>query len=116
MTATLEPAAPPALGTTARLRAEGVSLGYDDRVVVERLDLAVPDRATTAVVGSNACGKSTLLRGMARLLSPREGRVVLDGRAYVAYSAVAVVTAVLAAVYPAREAGRVEVLEALRYE
>lgn len=81
MTAFLEPATVSSLGTTERLRAEGVSLGYDDRVVVERLDLAVPDQAITAVVGSNACGKSTLLRGMARLLAPKEGRVVLDGRA-----------------------------------
>ena len=34
----------------------------------------------TCIVGANACGKSTLLRAMARLLSPRSGRVVLDGK------------------------------------
>ena len=34
----------------------------------------------TAIVGANACGKSTLLRGLARLLAPREGSVLLDGR------------------------------------
>jgi iron complex transport system ATP-binding protein len=32
-------------------------------------------------VGANACGKSTLLRSMSRLLSPRAGQVLLDGRA-----------------------------------
>ncbi|MCF2435430.1 ABC transporter ATP-binding protein [Streptomyces thinghirensis] len=32
------------------------------------------------IVGANACGKSTLLRAMSRLLVPRTGRVVLDGR------------------------------------
>jgi len=57
-----------------------VTLGYGDRVVVESLDVAVPPGEITVIVGANACGKSTLLRAMARLLSPREGRVILDGK------------------------------------
>ncbi|WP_432478222.1 ABC transporter ATP-binding protein [Nocardioides sp. GXQ0305] len=65
----------------SRLQAERVSLGYADRTVVDGLDLAVPDGRITAVVGPNACGKSTLLRGMARLLRPRSGSVLLDGAA-----------------------------------
>ena len=32
------------------------------------------------IVGPNACGKSTLLRAMSRVLSPSSGQVVLDGR------------------------------------
>ena len=31
------------------------------------------------IVGANACGKSTLLRGLARLLKPKGGSVLLDG-------------------------------------
>jgi iron complex transport system ATP-binding protein len=64
-----------------RLRAEGLTLGYDDRAVVDRLDVEVLDGKVTAIVGANACGKSTLLRGLARLLKPRSGSVYLDGRA-----------------------------------
>ncbi|MGW3500984.1 ABC transporter ATP-binding protein [Streptomyces globisporus] len=63
------------------LRAEGLRLGYDDRAVVSGLDLAVPPGRITAIVGANACGKSTLLRALARLLAPRDGAVSLDGRA-----------------------------------
>ncbi|MFD1713066.1 ABC transporter ATP-binding protein [Amnibacterium flavum] len=63
------------------IRAEGLTLGYDDRVVVTDLDLEIPRGVTSVIVGANACGKSTLLRAMARLLPPRSGRVVLDGRA-----------------------------------
>jgi iron complex transport system ATP-binding protein len=66
---------------TGRLRAEGLSLGYDDRTIVEALDLDILDGRLTAIVGANACGKSTLLRGLARLLKPRAGRVLLDDRA-----------------------------------
>ena len=62
------------------LAAEGLQLGYGDRTVIDGLDLAVPPGRITAVVGANACGKSTLLRSMSRLLHPREGRVILDGK------------------------------------
>ncbi|WP_164493099.1 ABC transporter ATP-binding protein, partial [Streptomyces sp. ADI96-02] len=67
--------------TNHRLGAESLTLGYGDRTVVASLDLAVPPGRITVIVGANACGKSTLLRSMSRLLAPREGRVVLDGKA-----------------------------------
>lgn len=63
-----------------RLRARGLSLGYGDRLVVEGLDLEIPHGALTAIVGPNACGKSTLLRSLVRLQPPRAGAVELDGR------------------------------------
>ncbi|MFF1463332.1 ABC transporter ATP-binding protein [Streptomyces sp. NPDC058330] len=66
--------------TSHSLTAEELTLGYGDRVVVESLDLAVPPGEVTVIVGANACGKSTLLRSMSRLLAPREGRVLLDGK------------------------------------
>ncbi|MBB5933893.1 ABC transporter ATP-binding protein [Streptomyces zagrosensis] len=66
--------------TTHSLAAERLTLGYGDRAVVNSLDLTVPPGEITAIVGANACGKSTLLRSMSRLLKPREGRVVLDGK------------------------------------
>ena len=64
---------------TARLQARDLGLGYGDREVVSGLDLDVPTSQVTAVVGPNACGKSTLLRGLARLLAPSRGAVILDG-------------------------------------
>ncbi|RAY16069.1 ABC transporter ATP-binding protein [Actinomadura craniellae] len=63
------------------LRAHGLRLGYDDRVVVDGLDLTLPPGKISVIVGANACGKSTLLRALARLLAPRSGEVHLDGQA-----------------------------------
>ncbi|MDP8931231.1 MAG: ABC transporter ATP-binding protein [Actinomycetota bacterium] len=63
------------------LRAEGLRLAYDERVVVEDLSLGIPPERVTVVVGPNACGKSTLLRALARLLKPLAGGVYLDGKA-----------------------------------
>ncbi|MYY11676.1 ATP-binding cassette domain-containing protein [Streptomyces sp. SID4919] len=65
----------------SRLRASELTLAYDDRTVVHSLDLAVPDGAVTVIVGPNACGKSTTLRALGRLLKPRGGAVLLDGAA-----------------------------------
>ncbi|MER5747828.1 ABC transporter ATP-binding protein [Streptomyces sp. NPDC002225] len=64
-----------------RLAADAVTLGYDGRVVAEDLSVEIPDRSFTVIVGPNACGKSTLLRALARMLRPERGRVLLDGRA-----------------------------------
>jgi iron complex transport system ATP-binding protein len=63
----------------ARLSVERAAIGYDTRTVSRDLTVSIPDGSFTVIVGPNACGKSTLLRGMARLLRPTEGRVVLDG-------------------------------------
>ncbi|MBF8170568.1 MULTISPECIES: ABC transporter ATP-binding protein [Streptomyces] len=62
------------------LSTEDLTLGYGDRTVIEGLDLTLAAGRITVIVGANACGKSTLLRSMSRLLAPRAGRVVLDGR------------------------------------
>ena len=61
------------------LRAEGVTLAYDGNVVTRDLSVAVPPGGFTAIVGPNACGKSTLLRALVRMLKPRAGSVLLDG-------------------------------------
>ncbi|WP_116996638.1 ABC transporter ATP-binding protein [Desertimonas flava] len=63
------------------LVAEQLTVGYRERLVLEGLDLTVPAGRVTAIVGANACGKSTLLRAMSRLLKPRHGHVLLDGHA-----------------------------------
>ncbi|MGK5548171.1 ABC transporter ATP-binding protein [Streptomyces sp. URMC 127] len=63
----------------SRLAARDLTLAYEDRTVVDGLDLSVPDGEVTIVIGPNACGKSTLLRALGRLLKPARGTVLLDG-------------------------------------
>jgi iron complex transport system ATP-binding protein len=67
--------------TPAPLHAREVTLAYDRLVVAEALDVEIPEGGFTAIVGPNACGKSTLLRALARMLKPRSGTVLLDGQA-----------------------------------
>ncbi|MFI9102112.1 ABC transporter ATP-binding protein [Streptomyces fildesensis] len=63
-----------------RLTAEGLTLAYDERVIAENLSVAIPDGSFTVIVGPNACGKSTLLRALSRMLKPTAGSVLLDGQ------------------------------------
>ncbi|GAB4064134.1 ABC transporter ATP-binding protein [Ancylobacter sonchi] len=62
-----------------RLHADRVTLRYDRRTIASDLSLSIPDGSFTVIVGPNACGKSTLLRALSRLLIPADGQVVLDG-------------------------------------
>nr|WP_052488587.1 ABC transporter ATP-binding protein [Streptomyces sp. 150FB] len=64
-----------------RLTAESLTLGYDQRTVTRDLSVEIPDHSFTVIVGPNACGKSTLLRALSRMLRPARGRVLLDGSA-----------------------------------
>ncbi|WP_262386835.1 ABC transporter ATP-binding protein [Streptomyces sp. TRM49041] len=68
-----------------RLRAEDLTLSYDQRTVAEGLGVEIPDHSFTVIIGPNACGKSTLLKALARMLKPRSGQVCLDGADIASY-------------------------------
>lgn len=78
------------MSTNHQLSADDLTLGYADTDVVEKLDVSVPPGRITVIVGANACGKSTLLRGLARLLKPRGGAVLLDGTSVQQLASIAV--------------------------
>ena len=76
-----------ALLAPQRIEVEGLRVGYDKRTVIPELDVVIPDGSFTVIVGPNACGKSTLLRSLARLLKPTAGHVLLDGAEISSYPA-----------------------------
>ncbi|GMK49207.1 ABC transporter ATP-binding protein [Paenibacillus glycanilyticus] len=63
-----------------RLATSNLDIAYDDRLIVQNLNIAIPQGKITALVGSNGSGKSTILKTMARLMHPSGGSVLLDGR------------------------------------
>lgn len=69
-------------GSTARsgcrLRAEHLVVGYGGAPVLDDVSVEIPDGELTVVVGPNACGKSTLLKALARMLPLAGGQVYLD--------------------------------------
>ncbi|TDU90310.1 iron complex transport system ATP-binding protein [Kribbella voronezhensis] len=62
------------------LSAENLAVGYDQREIIHDLSVRIPAGKISVIVGANACGKSTLLKTLARLLKPSRGSVLLDGR------------------------------------
>ncbi len=59
------------------LQASDVTLAYDQRVIARELSVGVPEHEFTVVIGPNACGKSTVLRALSRLLAPQHGDITL---------------------------------------
>lgn len=64
----------------SRLQAENIHIGYGDRLIIEDLSLIIPDKKITTIIGANGCGKSTLLKAITRIITPRSGSIVLDGK------------------------------------
>ncbi|MGN7454221.1 ABC transporter ATP-binding protein [Paenibacillus pasadenensis] len=63
-----------------RLETSQLDIAYEKRQIVRDLNLRIPQGKITALVGSNGSGKSTILKTMARLMSPQNGQVLLDGK------------------------------------
>jgi len=63
------------------LETRGLVVAYDGKVVVDGVDLVLPQGSFTVILGPNASGKSTVLRSLARVLKPESGDVLFDGRA-----------------------------------
>lgn len=63
----------------SKLEAIGLKAGYDQNAVVANINLTVERSKVTVLAGPNGCGKSTVIKVMARQLNPIEGSVTLDG-------------------------------------
>ena len=64
------------------IKLEGVGYSYPDAPdapVLCNLDLEVPDGSFIAILGPNACGKSTLAKILNSLIPPCQGSVSADG-------------------------------------
>lgn len=62
------------------VKAEHLTLRYQDQTVLSDLTMALPDEGITLLAGPSGVGKTTLLRVFAGLLSPDEGTVSVPGR------------------------------------
>ena len=65
--------------TEAHLHIDGVSHRYGNQDALVAVNIGVAKGEVVTLVGPSGCGKTTLLRIVAGLLSPTEGRIVLNG-------------------------------------
>lgn len=62
------------------IEVSGLYAAYEDKMIIENLNLKIPKGKVTIIIGANGCGKSTLLKVIARILPPKGGKILVDGR------------------------------------
>lgn len=60
--------------------AGNIFAGYDKKQILNDISIEIPENKISVIIGANACGKSTLLKTLARLLKPTAGEIILDGK------------------------------------
>lgn len=68
------------MNKTPIFSASNIVAGYDKKIIINNVDVVIPSNKISVIIGANACGKSTLLKTLARLIKPESGEVVLDGK------------------------------------
>lgn len=63
-----------------RLFTENINIGYGEHLIIKDLSVKIPDKKITTIIGANGCGKSTLLKAITRIISAKDGTIVLDGK------------------------------------
>ncbi len=58
---------------------EGVTFGYDSRVILSNVSLEFPRGRVVAIMGNSGCGKTTLLRLIGGVITPQAGRISFAG-------------------------------------
>ena len=58
----------------------GITKSYDNKIVLNEINLSVPVNKTTVVIGSSGCGKSTILKLILSLIKPDAGEILIDSK------------------------------------
>lgn len=64
----------------ALIEAKGVHVRFGDRVVLEEVDMAVPERECHGIMGPNGAGKTTFFNVLTGRAKPSRGQILLDGK------------------------------------
>ncbi|WP_157843094.1 ABC transporter ATP-binding protein [Bacillus sp. FJAT-44742] len=63
-----------------KLSAQHVEVSYSDQKIIDDMNIEIPSGIVTSIIGPNGCGKSTILKAMSRILTPKKGTVYLNGK------------------------------------
>lgn len=64
------------------LEVKNVSYKIGNRYIIDNINLKIEKGDTIAIIGPSGSGKSTLLRLLNNLISPTQGDIYFNGKAY----------------------------------
>ena len=70
----------PSIPFEPALEAVDLSVGYDQKVIIPSMKVAIPKNKITTIIGPNGCGKSTLLNSLARVIPHQSGTIFINGK------------------------------------
>lgn len=62
------------------LSAENLKVGYEERVIINNLEIRINKGEIVSIIGPNGCGKSTLLKTLSRIIKPLSGKVYIENK------------------------------------
>ena len=79
------PGAQPITGFNKEIRFDNVRFAYNERVVLDGINLTIPKGKSVALVGPSGGGKSTLMDLIPRFIQPQSGHILVDGESIQSY-------------------------------
>ena len=61
------------------VRLENMSFGYDEKLILENVNLEISEPGLLCILGPNGVGKTTIVKNMNKLLKPKSGHVYVNG-------------------------------------
>ena len=62
------------------IEVHNIWLGYGRKAILEDMTFQVKAGELVGLIGPNGCGKTTIIRAISRIISPRSGRILLNGQ------------------------------------
>ena len=62
------------------LKAKNITTGYGNNIILDSVNMAIPENKISVILGSNGSGKSTMLKTFCRLLAPKSGEITLNDK------------------------------------
>ena len=62
------------------IRVSNLSVAYEDNLIIDNMNLSIPKGKINIIIGANGCGKSTLLKSIARIIKPKSGEILINGK------------------------------------
>lgn len=62
------------------IETKNVNIAYGNVNIVEDLNLEIPKGKITTIIGANGCGKSTILKTIARILKAKSGDIYINSK------------------------------------